>query len=60
MLAMQALESGTPFPRHLSGHPGGPMAPYGGGALTMNGEGNGSGKVGMLLLLTFRQVCAGH
>lgn len=48
MLAMQALESGKPFPRHLLGRAGGPMAPYGGGVMMMNGESNGSGKVGML------------
>jgi hypothetical protein len=48
MLAMQALESGKPFSRHLLGRPGGPMAHYGSGGMMMNGDGNGSGKVGML------------
>jgi hypothetical protein len=47
MLAMQALESGKPFPRHLLGRTGGPMAQYGSGGMMLNGENNGSGKVGM-------------
>lgn len=44
LLAMQAMESGRPFPRALMGRPGGPMQ-YGNGML-MNGDPNGSGKVG--------------
>lgn len=47
MLAMQALESGKPFPRHLIGRTGGSMANYGIGGMMLNGETNGSGKVGM-------------
>ncbi|ERF71543.1 hypothetical protein EPUS_00532 [Endocarpon pusillum Z07020] len=45
MLAMQALESGKPFPRHLLGRNSGPMAPYGSGGMMLNGESNGTGKV---------------
>lgn len=48
MIAMQALETGKPFPRHLLGQTGGAMTPYGSGGMMMNGENNGSGKVGML------------
>jgi hypothetical protein len=47
MLAMQALESGKPFPRHLLGRTGGPMAQFGSGGMMLNGEISGSGKVGM-------------
>ncbi len=47
LLAMQAMESGRPFPRQLL-RPGGPMAPYGSGALLMNGDPTGQGKVGTL------------
>jgi len=49
MLAMQALESGKPFPRHLLGRIGGPMAQFGSGGMMLNGEIGGSGKVGMQL-----------
>jgi hypothetical protein len=45
-LAMQAIESGRPFPRQLMGRPGGPVAPYGSGGMLMNGDPNGTGKVG--------------
>ena len=47
LLAMQAMESGKPFAPHLLGRPQGPMAPYGSGGMLMNGDPNGSGKVGM-------------
>ncbi len=62
MLAMQALESGKPFPRHLLGRTSGPMAPYGGsGGMMLNGESNGTGKVGMhclhLLALSLPLTC---
>ena len=50
LLAMQAIESGRPFPRQLMGRPGAPMAPYGGGSMVMNGD-PGSGKVGKHLIL---------
>lgn len=46
LLAMQAMESGKPFPRQLLGRPGGPMAPYGSGSMMMAGDPNGTGKVG--------------
>ena len=45
LLAMQAIEQGKPFGRHLLGRPGGPMAPYGSGMM-MGGDPNGPGKVG--------------
>ena len=45
ILAMQALESGKPVPRHLMGRV--PMTPYGGAGMMMNGDGAGAGKVGM-------------
>ncbi|KAH0848521.1 putative Homeoprotein [Fonsecaea pedrosoi] len=44
LLAMQAMESGRPFPRQLL-RPGGPMAQYGGGAMLMNGDPSAQGKV---------------
>src|SRR4051794_839438 len=47
LLAMQAIESGKPFAPHLLGRPQGPMAPYGNGSVLMNGDPNGTGKVGM-------------
>jgi hypothetical protein len=47
LYAMQAMSTGKPFPRELLGRPGAPMAPYGSGGLMMNGDPNGSGKVGM-------------
>jgi hypothetical protein len=47
LLAMQAMESGKPFAPHLLGRPQGPMAQYGNGNMLMNGDPNGSGKVGM-------------
>ena len=46
LLAMQAMESGRPFPRQLMGRPGGPMAQYGSGGMLMAGDPNGTGKVG--------------
>jgi hypothetical protein len=46
LLALQAMESGKPFPRQLLGRPGVPMAPYGSGAMMMTGDPNGTGKVG--------------
>lgn len=46
MLAMQALDAGKPFPRHLLGRAGVPMASYPAGGMMINGDGNGSGKVG--------------
>ena len=45
MLAMQAME-GKPFARHLFNRPGMPMAQYGGGGMTIDGDPNGTGKVG--------------
>ncbi|KIX08735.1 uncharacterized protein Z518_03392 [Rhinocladiella mackenziei CBS 650.93] len=45
LLAMQAMESGRPFPRQLLGRPGGPMAQYGSGGMMMNGDPTGQGKV---------------
>lgn len=45
LLAMQAMESGRPFPRQLL-RPGGPMAQYGGGSMLMNGDPSVQGKVG--------------
>lgn len=44
LLAIQALESGKPFPPHFMGRPG-PMG-YGMGGMPMGGDPNGSGKVG--------------
>ncbi len=49
LLAMQALESGKPFARHLLGRPQGPMTQYGSGSILLNGDPNGTGKVGMYL-----------
>lgn len=46
LLAMQAMESGRPFPRQLLGHPGGLMAQYGGGMM-MNGDSAGPNKTRM-------------
>ena len=46
LLAMQAMESGRPFPRQLMGRPGGPVAQYGGGSMLMGADPNGTGKVG--------------
>lgn len=46
LLALQAMESGKPFPRQLLGRPGGPVAPYGSGNMMMAGDPNGTGKVG--------------
>ena len=46
LLAMQAMESGRPFPRQLLGRPGGPIAQYGGGSMLMNGDPTAQGKVG--------------
>jgi hypothetical protein len=45
LIAMQAMESGRPFPRSLMGRPGGPI-PYGNGML-IGGDPNAAGKVGM-------------
>ncbi|KAJ9635020.1 hypothetical protein H2204_005975 [Knufia peltigerae] len=45
LLAMQAMESGRPFPGQLLRRPGGPMAQYGGGGMLMNGDPNAQGKV---------------
>jgi hypothetical protein len=53
LLAMQAMESGKPFAPHLLGRPQGPMAQYGNGNMLMNGDPNGSGKVGMFFLPAF-------
>ena len=50
LLAMQAMESGKPFPRQLLGRAGAPMTPYGSGNMLMNGDPNGTGKVGMCRL----------
>jgi hypothetical protein len=47
LLAMQAVESGGPFPRQLFGRAGGPMAQYGSGGMLMNGEHNSQVKTGM-------------
>lgn len=52
LLAMQALESGKPFARHLLGRPQGPMTQYGSGGMLLNGDPNGNGKVGMYRLRT--------
>ena len=46
LLAMQAMESGRPFPHQLL-RPGGPMAQYGGGGVLLNGDPTAQGKVGM-------------
>ncbi len=60
LLAMQAIESGRPFPRQLMGRPGGPMPQYGSGGMLMNGDPNAAGKVGesllMPLLLSFTDI----
>lgn len=45
LLAMQAMESGRPFPRQLL-RPGGPMAQYGSGGMLLNGDPTAQGKVG--------------
>lgn len=45
LLAMQAMESGRPFPRQLL-RPGGPMAQYGSGGMLMTGDTTGPNKVG--------------
>ncbi len=45
LLAMQAMESGRPFPRQLL-RPGGPMAQYGSGGMLMNGDPTAQTKVG--------------
>jgi hypothetical protein len=45
LLAMQAMESGRPFPRQLL-RPGAPMQ-YGSGGMLMNGDPSAQGKVGM-------------
>jgi hypothetical protein len=64
LLAMQAMESGKPFAPHLLGRPQGPMAPYGSGSMLMNGDPNGSGKVGMFFYLLFvglfKTNCSSH
>jgi len=64
LYAMQAMESGKPFAPHLLGRPQGTMAQYGGGAMLMNGDPNGSGKVGMYLppwyAKLFRTNCNSH
>ncbi|KAJ9613547.1 hypothetical protein H2200_003489 [Cladophialophora chaetospira] len=44
LLAMQAMESGRPFPRQLL-RPGGPMAQYGSGGMLLNGDPTAQGKV---------------
>lgn len=49
LLAMRAIEAGQPFPRQLMGRPGAPMAQYGSGGMLLNGDPNGSGKVGEFL-----------
>lgn len=49
LLAMQAMQEGKPFPAHLMGRPGGPMAQYGGGSMMMGGDANNTGKVGEYL-----------
>jgi hypothetical protein len=46
LLAMQAMESGRPFPRQLIGRPEGPMAQYGSGNMLI-GDPNAQGKTGM-------------
>lgn len=51
LLAMQAIESGRPFPRQLMGRPEGPIPQYGSGGMLMNGDPNGTGKVGECLLI---------
>jgi hypothetical protein len=45
LLAMQAMESGRPFPHQLL-RPGGPVAQYGSGGMLMNGDPTAQGKVG--------------
>lgn len=45
LLAMQAMESGRPFPRQLLGR-GGPIAQYGSGGMLVNGDPSATGKVG--------------
>ncbi|KAK4939199.1 hypothetical protein LTR10_020498 [Elasticomyces elasticus] len=45
LLAMQAMESGRPFPGQLLRRPGGPMAQYGSGGMMMNGDLTAQGKV---------------
>lgn len=45
LLAMQAMESGRPFPRQLIGRPEGPMAQYGSGGMLI-GDPNAQGKTG--------------
>lgn len=46
LLAMQAMETGRPFPGQLLRRPGGPMAQYGSGGMLMNGDPSAQGKVG--------------
>nr|KAK5447650.1 hypothetical protein LTR18_003231 [Exophiala xenobiotica] len=45
LLAMQAMETGRPFPGQLMRRPGGPMAQYGSGGMLMNGDPTAQGKV---------------
>jgi hypothetical protein len=47
VLAMQALESGRPFPRHLLGRTGAPMGQTGSGGMALGGDASVTGKVGM-------------
>lgn len=56
MLAMQAIESGKPVPRHLLGRVGGPLTPYSSGGMMIPGEGAGAGKVCMLQSLIFQHA----
>ncbi|KAJ4507136.1 hypothetical protein HRR83_005966 [Exophiala dermatitidis] len=58
LLAMQAMESGRPFPRQLLGRPGGPMAQYGSGGMLMNGDLTGQGKT-VIQHLTCRSLSIG-
>lgn len=50
LLAIQAMESGKPFPPHFMGRAGGPMAQFGMGGLPMGGDPNGSSKTGTCAL----------
>lgn len=45
-LAIQAMESGKPLARSLSGRSMGPMIPYGNAGMLLNGDQNNPSKVG--------------
>jgi hypothetical protein len=51
LLALRAIEAGQPFPRQLMGRPGGPIPQYGSGGMLVNGDPNGTGKVGKFRLI---------